>query len=117
MSPVRTVCTEVFWSAGGLGDAMAVDAGSKREAVADQRRISVGEHNMDSELGISHAFNVFRYALLDWDIDKLPLGPVAIIVVLWQVLPVGLNADFKPRDTFENGHRCFADNPNNRTVL
>jgi hypothetical protein len=111
------VSIEVFWSAGSLGDAMAVDAGSKREAVAVQRRVSVREHNMDTELGVSHTFDVFGYALLNWDVDKLPLGPVAIVVVLRQTLAVGLNADFKPRDTFENGHRCFADNPNNRTDL
>jgi hypothetical protein len=117
MGPVRTVCIEVFWSAGSLGDAMAVDAGSKGEAVVVQIRISVREHNMDTEFGVSHTFDVFGYALLDWDVDKLPLGPVAIVVILRQVLAVGLNADFKPRDTFENGHRCFADNPNNRTVL
>jgi hypothetical protein len=59
MGSIRTVRIEVFWSAGGLRDAMAVDAGSKREAVAAQIRISIGEHNMDTELGISHAFNVF----------------------------------------------------------
>jgi hypothetical protein len=99
------VCIEVFWSASSLGDALAVDACSKAEAMAVQIRVPVGENNMDTELGVGHAFDVFGYALLDWDVGKLSLGPVAIIVVLGQVLLEGLDADFEPRDTFENGHR------------